>query len=353
MSTTALRRERMSDMAQNRDVHLDNARGVLITLVVVGHVIAQIDTAASDVLNSWIYVFHMPAFVALAGYFSRSYAGNPRQLKSLVTKLLVPYVVFQVLLAVVDLVFDGGTFDPHLVVPAFSMWFLLALFTWRLLTPVLRQLRAPLAVAVAVSVLAPFADSLDQQLSAARMLSFLPFFVLGLVVRPGLLEMLRTRRAAVLGGAALLAGLAAMVVAAPRFSRSLLHMSGSYADLGEPGLYAALVRVVILGAGLAGAAAVIAVSPRRSTFLAELGRRSLTIYLWQAVLVLIFMKSDLADTWDTTLGLVLAVVGAILLTLLLGSGPVTRLTDAMTAPLGRLLVRQDAPTASADAANGR
>ncbi len=323
----------------DRDVQLDNARGILITLVVVGHVIAQVDTGPSDVLNSWIYTFHMPAFVALAGYFSRSYVGSGRQLRSLVTKLIVPYVLFQLVLALVEAVLDGERFDPHLVVPAFSMWFLLALFAWRLATPVLRQLRAPLLVAVLIAVLAPLADSLDQQLSAARMLSFLPFFVLGLVVRPGALGLLRTRGAQVLGLAVLAGGLGAMVVAAPRFSRSLLHLNGSYADLGEAGLHAVVVRTVILVAGLAGTAALIAASPRRPTFLATLGQRSLTIYLWQAVVVLIVMKTDLLDGWSSGAGLALAVVASVVATLVLGSAPVARVTDAVTGAVGGLLVR--------------
>src|SRR5699024_1523107 len=192
---------------------------------------------------------------------------------------------------------------------------------------------------VLIAVLAPLADSLDQQLSAARMLSFLPFFVLGLVVRPGALALLRTRGAQVLGLAVLAGGLGAMVVAAPRFSRSLLPLSGCSAGLGEAALDAGVSRTVFLVAGPAGTAALIAASPRRPPFLATLGQRSLTIYLWQAVVVLIVMKTDLLDGWSSGAGLALAVVASVVATLVLGSAPVARVTDAVTGAVGGLLVR--------------
>ena len=67
-----------------RDPWLDNTKLVLITLVVVGHGWALLSHSP---LTSWLYDFlylwHMPAFLVVTGYLSRSFGWNRRQLRSL------------------------------------------------------------------------------------------------------------------------------------------------------------------------------------------------------------------------------------------------------------------------------
>ncbi|QNN81672.1 acyltransferase family protein [Brachybacterium sp. Z12] len=81
-----------------RDPFLDNARGILITLVVVGHTLESfsvIEGVLGGTLYKAIYSFHMAAFVIISGYLSRSYRNEPRQVKRLLTAMLVPYVIFR------------------------------------------------------------------------------------------------------------------------------------------------------------------------------------------------------------------------------------------------------------------
>ena len=51
---------------------------------------------ATRALYMLVYTFHMPAFILISGYFSRSYTGRPDQLRRLLTGIAVPYVVFEV-----------------------------------------------------------------------------------------------------------------------------------------------------------------------------------------------------------------------------------------------------------------
>src|SRR4029077_11373781 len=54
--------------AKERDSVIDNARFILIVLVVLGHFLTTMQgSPALDVLYAWIYMFHMPAFVFLSG----------------------------------------------------------------------------------------------------------------------------------------------------------------------------------------------------------------------------------------------------------------------------------------------
>ncbi|CAM5349879.1 Membrane protein OS=Streptomyces antimycoticus OX=68175 GN=SANT12839_006760 PE=4 SV=1 [Streptomyces antimycoticus] len=74
------------------------------------------------------------------------------------------------------------------------MWFLAALFIWRITTPLWLALRHPVPVALAVAALASIFTEAGGDLGLQRVLAFLPFFVVGLTLRPDQLTRLRTRQ---------------------------------------------------------------------------------------------------------------------------------------------------------------
>jgi hypothetical protein len=77
---------------------LDNARFLLISLVVTGHLLEQLADSGpiTAALYRWIYLFHMPAFVLISGAVSKATLTRRRAF-ALVTGLLLPYVIFQAL----------------------------------------------------------------------------------------------------------------------------------------------------------------------------------------------------------------------------------------------------------------
>ncbi|MCV6586356.1 MAG: acyltransferase family protein [Marinibacterium sp.] len=78
-----------------RDAGLDIARGIAILLVVVGHVYPA-------PISSVIYVFHMPFFFLMGGYFFRVQDDLPALMRRF-RQLIIPYVVFLVLIALPDM----------------------------------------------------------------------------------------------------------------------------------------------------------------------------------------------------------------------------------------------------------
>src|SRR5699024_53133 len=81
-----------------RNAYFDNAKVILIFLVVFGHLIQPFISASSELntLYLWIYTFHMPAFIFLAGFFAKG-SGNKEYIINLAKKLLIPYIFFQLL----------------------------------------------------------------------------------------------------------------------------------------------------------------------------------------------------------------------------------------------------------------
>ena len=98
--------------------------------------------------------------------------------------------------------FGGVDFRLIWANPHWPMWYLSALFFWRLSTPLFKRMPAKVVVAVAISLVAGlYANNIFDN---ARILGLLPFFVLGLKMHEGHWNMLRTRRARWYGIAVLL-----------------------------------------------------------------------------------------------------------------------------------------------------
>ena len=57
-----------------RDNRIDTLKGLLIILVVLGHVITTLDNVniVNHAVMGIIYIFHMPLFILISGYLTKS-----------------------------------------------------------------------------------------------------------------------------------------------------------------------------------------------------------------------------------------------------------------------------------------
>lgn len=79
--------------AKQRSVYWDNIKGLLMLLTVFAHILYQLQSN-SPAINSivdYIYMFHMPAFVFVCGYFGKS--ENSHSFGAII-KLLFLYFIF-------------------------------------------------------------------------------------------------------------------------------------------------------------------------------------------------------------------------------------------------------------------
>lgn len=159
----------------NRDPYLDNLKGVLIFLVVLGHLIEPIRSfdLSAAVLYKFIYIFHMPLFVIIAGYLSK------RENKIREIHYLVTYLFFQLLIC---FLFDRNI---QILKPETALWFLLALFFWNIMIKYFKDFKYPLLISICIALLAGFWNEFGALLAIRRTLMFFPFFVLGYRLEEG------------------------------------------------------------------------------------------------------------------------------------------------------------------------
>lgn len=330
-----------------RDPWLDNTKLVLVTLVVVGHSLVMLrETSGGDWIYTFLYFWHIPAFVLVTGYFSHSFVWDRRHFRALLTGVVLPYLLFEPALYVFRSALGEELSDPLWLVPHWSMWYLPVLFLWRLATPILRLHWVVLPLAVVASLVGGLWSL--QILCVARALGLLPFFVLGLLLaRRGLSWLARPWAA--------WAGLAAMSVifVLARFTdewarTAFLYYDAGYVDLGWSPLPAVWVRLVVMLIGVVGALSVLAMVPRGRTWFTGLGGATLVAYLFHGFAV----KAVAATSWSAwatdhlALGFAVTVAGAVAVALTLASGPVSRRLAWAVDPVGswlRLRRRADGP----------
>ena len=105
----------------------DNARFACIVLVVMGHATQRLTSDSNNayLVYLFIYGFHMPAFAVISGYFSKAEPPGVRQMRRVVTDIIVPYLIMQAIWSLVQFLVEGNR-SVNLTEPHWTLWFAVA-----------------------------------------------------------------------------------------------------------------------------------------------------------------------------------------------------------------------------------
>ena len=124
-----------------------------------------------------IYLFHMPLFVFVSGLFSKNVV---KRRDRAFDDLMVPFFAAQFIWLLVLAVTNGpGWALDHILDPQFQLWYLVALFMWRLLLPDLLRVRFILPIAAALFFVGQMVSGIGNALAVTKTIGFLLFFLLG------------------------------------------------------------------------------------------------------------------------------------------------------------------------------
>lgn len=315
---------------QERIPYIDNARFLLICLVVVGHAVepavGQVDFLRH--LHIAIYTFHIPLLAFLSGYFAdRARRGVVRD----ITGLLVPYLVFQVLYSVADF-YAGGrdTLQISLLTPTYLTWYLLSLFCWRWMIRVFDRIPLAIPLSFALGIGVGLLEFADYRLGLSRTVVFFPFFLIGARVPRDFFVRTRDLRLRIAAGVLLALLLVEVVWWDPRFELDWLYSGQPYAAMmSGPIWIGGAVRLAIYVTAAVAGAAFLCVVPASGRFFTVWGGRSLGAYLLHGLLVkaavgLGMFEGDLSPAWAQAA----LVAAAVALTMLLSTRPAQLATRA-------------------------
>jgi fucose 4-O-acetylase-like acetyltransferase len=344
--------------AKQRDAFFDNAKYAAIVLVAAGHAWEPLRDGSRSVeaLYMLVYAFHMPAFIIVSGYFSRGFDGRPERLKRLVTGLVVPYVVFETAYTLFTRWTDQEPDRPvSLLDPLYLTWFLAALFVWRLTTPLWQRVRLALPLALTVAMLATLSPSIGNDLDLQRTLQFLPYFVLGLSLRPEHFRLVRRRAVRIAAVPVFAAAFAVAYWAVPRMTGSWFYHRDSAEELGAPAWSGVVMTPLLFGCSVLLVACFLAWVPGRRMWCTVLGAGTLYGYLLHGFVAQGARYGGWYDpAWvHRPLGAVVITVVAAVVVTLLCAPPVRRALRFVVEPDMRWLFRRDAPEPAADRAAAR
>lgn len=336
----------------------DNARWLAIALVVIGHAILKLISGSDGAYTTYlfIYLFHVPVFVTVAGYFAKSAPPGIRQYKRLLTNIVFPYFIFETIWTLINWAVRGK-FSLDYTTASWTLWFLIALGVWRVVLPYLVLLRHPLVISIFISVAAGYLDGLDSTLALSRTAGLLPFFVFGwairqskrteiwLSLRPAVIWRIR---AASLLAFTLVAFTLAIGIGTWRdlLIRRFLLYDEQYESFGYGQWWAGGIRLLMLGIGALLTAGFLTLIPRRRTFFSAWGGMTLYIYLLHTFLLYPIRESGVLDGLTSPWVLVLMVALALGIAVLLSQPWITRIFHPLIEPKARWLFRREPSTAT-------
>ncbi|WLD94170.1 acyltransferase family protein [Alkalihalobacillus sp. AL-G] len=309
----------------NRDFYFDNAKFILIFLVVFGHFISPHKSNSEFLytLYNFIYTFHMPAFIMIAGFFSKGIFKDG-YLKKIFKKVLIPYFIFQ-LVYFVFYTFKNGEETFSLFDPYWTLWFLLSMVLWNVLLILFVRFKYPsvmMGIALVIGVFAGYIQDIGTYLSLSRTFVFFPVFLLGYLLKKEHFHKLLQPNKRVAAAVILVSMFVSYFFFFPQEAKDWLLASSSYEELGVELGQAALVRILMYGLMFIATFSFMTLVPRRRMFFTHLGGRTLYVYLLHGFIIKLFSITPFYELVDKT-GNYLVLLGlAIIVTLVLSSKPI-------------------------------
>lgn len=178
-----------------RNLYLDYLKGVLIILVVIGHgiqfILYQNDISFYDnIVFKGIYMFHMPLFIAVSGYFSFFSLQRHFPRTFLISRfkyLFVPMIVWTLLEALIYTIMENEIklvtffyqFKNLLIHTPF--WFLWAIIIYSIFFAFLKKIKMDNVYLLIVVIIMSFLYTEANHATVYNIINFYPFFALGYI----------------------------------------------------------------------------------------------------------------------------------------------------------------------------
>lgn len=322
------------EQIKQRDYIFDTLRGLCMWSIPISHFTRMAGEFAHASLGGVVYitinVFVMQTFMFLSGYFSKK-LDKSRQVAFKV--FLWPYLLsIPFFYCVRHLLWGSATF--YLDRPPFAMWFMLALFLYKVFQ--INYVKIPhfMAISLVAYLVAGCVPFLGEYLSLGRIVSYFPFFFIGYYCTSehiGKIRSLKGWQAAILG--------AVLVAISVYLAYGLTEIPVEWYLLRRPGAEIGVVwwqdillRLLLLVLGCAWIVLMLNILSNKDNYLAYVGRNTMPVYIFHLVIRQVLKKNGITmglfDLPDNKILYYLLVFGlASLCVVIFSSKPFSKLYD--------------------------
>ena len=184
-------------LKEDRLNYFDNLRGILIILVIIGHIGGDNTSFSSDgniflqSIECFIYYFHMPLMFFISGLFSKNTA---KCREKAFFDLFIPYIVFQIIYGFIIFALNHNlSYLLNPFYPAPALWYLLALFVFRFILHDVIRIRLNFAIVFLMAFFSIFFIGLSHDFAMNRIFANFIFFLVGYYINPKQILALKNR----------------------------------------------------------------------------------------------------------------------------------------------------------------
>lgn len=298
----------MEKLKKDRNYWLDNTKFILIFLVVIGHFLGElISNKTIKEIFVFIYIFHMPLFIFITGFFSKNVEKSGKR--------IINYLIIYVIMQCVIIFIRGQKFT--IVKLCFALWYLQAIIAYNLMLPIISKLKP--RILILLSILAGLIIGFDKNAneigSLSRIFVMLPFFSMGYLVTEQQLLKLKRKRNIALGGILLVLLIISVPIATEKIPNLIGILQGkqSYYNmkLGTIGiLYRAIWYIVATIASFS----VLSIIPKKKiACISKFGTRTLQVYCLHIFAIIILRNFDVFKQTNTIKEYITLISGAAIL----------------------------------------
>ena len=271
-------------MEKKRNPYWDNLKLVLIVLVVIGHFLLPVSPKGqlTNTVYYWIYLFHMPAFIFVSGFFSKNYVQKDERRAEKLIGFIALFVFFTVCYWIIQVVFGYGINYGEILSTTGAPWYMLAMFFWYIFIPFISQIKPfisfPLVIILGLLV-GSFKDC-GTFLVLSQTIAFFPFFLAGYYFNGSLIKKIKPWMRIV----SILFLILCAVFLFFYYDRvstflKIIYASSSYPKLGLSRLYGTIFRFLWYIVAFAMTAAIMCIISSKQSLVTYIGERTLGIYI--------------------------------------------------------------------------
>lgn len=270
--------------SKQRNLLLDNLKGFLMICVVLGHFCEQYETTHSRLkyIIFFIYLFHMPCFVYISGYFSKKYSFKKN------VNLIYQYVIFGVIYTLIVNRLPNVNIKFEISSAIWSLWYLISLFYWRTIMHFVRTKKVSLVIILSFifAIFVGCFKNIGNYFSIARTIGFFPFFLLGYYSNEDTLNKVRKISKIITVPLILVVLVCTYIIVSANWIPLMFQWSSrSFHELGISNGNGILYKIIILLLEIICCIVLINIMPEEKNILSRFGESTITIYGFHAALV--------------------------------------------------------------------
>ena len=302
----------MDKINKERDFYFDNLKAFLIISVIIGNSLEHVQPSS---LNTHyfllvLYMFHMPLFTFVSGYFCTK---SKRSTQEKVLSTLKLYLGTQLFYFLLNKIVFKVSYEFELFTTQWTIWYLLSLTCWYVISDYIKDKKKWFILSIIASLSIGFDNSVGTYASISRTFFFLPYFIAGMMFKKEYLDKLKKYRIHIL-----LSSIVVLVVLYLLKDSTMLELLFEYTKYKfyyDSATFPFFIRIFhYIGSFIIGGLILILI-PSRATKLHTIGANSLIMYITHGAVIKLICLTSLVN-YSTPIKVVLSEI--LILLILMG-----------------------------------